>query len=103
MTKRVNKFNHSKRLVLAVVVGISAIGLVGCGDGGSGTLGVGGVGAAANAQISFNVENTSGYDIKTVQIVDKSGQQLVKGDLVCAKDATCNFSTDQITFNKLLT
>ncbi len=91
MTKRVNKFNHSKRLVLAVVVGISAIGLVGCGDGGSGMFGVGGTGAAINAQVTFKVDNTSGYDIKTVQIVDKTGQQLLKSDFSCAKDASCNF------------
>ena len=91
MTKRVNKFNHAKRLVLAVAVSISAIGLVGCGDGGSGTFGVGGSGAAANAQVVFDVNNTSGYDIKTVQIVDKSGQQLLQGDLSCAKESKCEF------------
>lgn len=91
MTKRIKKFNHSKNLVLAVAVGISAIGLVGCGDGGSGSFGVGGVGSSAHAQISFDVDNTSGYDIKTVQIVDKNGQQLLKGDLSCAKESKCRF------------
>ncbi len=91
MTKRIKKFNHSKNLVLAVAVGISAIGLVGCGDGGSGSFGVGGTGAAVNAQVTFKVDNTSGYDIKTVQIVDKAGQQLLKSDFSCAKDASCSF------------
>lgn len=80
----------TKRVVLALAVGISSIGLVACGDGG-GTAGVGGVSSTSNAQITFKVENSSGYDIKSIQIVDKAGQQLLKGDLVCAKDATCNF------------
>ncbi len=91
MTKRIKQFNHSKNLVLAVAVGISAISLVGCGDGGSGSFGVGGVGSSAHAQIAFDVDNTSRYDIKTVQIVDKNGQQLLKGDLSCAKESKCRF------------
>lgn len=91
MTKRVNKFNHSKRLVLAVVVGISAIGLVGCGDGGSGALGVGGQGAAASAQINFKVENTSGADVKSVRIMSAQGKELAGGSMNCATNATCEF------------
>ncbi len=78
-------------MVLALVVGISALGLAGCGDGGSGAAGIGGAAGSANAQINFKIDNTSGYDIKGVQIVDASGQQLVKGDFACAKDAVCNF------------
>lgn len=90
MKNDIKKLNVTKRLALALVLGISSIGLVACGDGG-GTVGLSGVNSSANAQVSFKVENTSGYDIKTVQIVDKTGQQLLKGDLVCAKDANCSF------------
>ena len=91
MTKRVNKFNHGKRLVFAVAVTIGAIGLAGCGDGASVTQGLGGFGTATNVQVAFKVDNTSGYDIKTVEIVDNSGQQLLKSDFTCAKEARCNF------------
>ena len=84
---------HSKRWALAVAMGISAIGLSGCGDDGGGSAGPGKAGSAvsANSQINFHVENVSGYDIQTVQIVDKSGQQLSKGEFKCAKGATCDF------------
>ena len=84
---------RSKRWALAVALGISAIGLSGCGDDGVGSAGPGKAGSAvsANSQINFHVENVSGYDIQTVQIVDKSGQQLSKGEFKCAKGATCDF------------
>ena len=84
---------RSKRWALAVAMGISAIGLSGCGDDGGGSAGLSKAGSAvaANSQINFHVENVSGYDIQSVQIVDKSGQQLSKGDFKCAKGATCDF------------
>ena len=91
MTKHKNNSNQGKRLVLALAMGISAIGLTGCGDGGSGAAGVGSVGGSASAQVNFKVDNTSGYDIQSVQIVDKSGKELVKDKFSCEKDATCNF------------
>ena len=84
---------RSKRWALAVAMGISAIGLSGCGDDGGGSAGLSKAGSAvaANSQINFHVENASGYEIQSVQIVDKSGQQLSKGDFKCAKGATCDF------------
>lgn len=77
----------------ALVVGVVALSLslFGCGDGGSGASGAGGTAVSANAQVNFKLDNTSGYDIRSVQIVNANGQELVKSDLSCAKDTTCNF------------
>ena len=92
MSKNKNKSNQGKRWTLALGIGVLGLGLVGCGDGNNGAAGVGGSAAgAANSQIDFRVDNTSGYEIQSVQIMNDSGQELAKGDMNCAKGATCNF------------
>lgn len=80
---------RSKRLTLALAMGISAIGLVGCGDGGSG---VGGNVSAStkSSRAVFEIENTSGYDIKTLRIVNAGGKELAKDSFSCEADATCD-------------
>ena len=80
----------SKRWSMMFALAALSLALAGCGEGSSSASG-GGVEGNTQKMISFEVKNTSGYALKSVQIVSKNGNELAKGDLDCAVGATCPF------------
>ena len=92
MIKHKNKLNSGKRWMLALTISALSISLIGCGDGNSdGSAGTAASVIGADRQISFEIDNTSGYDIQSVEVINDAGKQLAKGDLNCATDANCTF------------
>lgn len=80
----------SKRWSMMFALAALSLALAGCGEGSSSASG-GGVEGNTQKMISFEVKNTSGYALKSVQIVSKNGNELAKGALDCAVGATCPF------------
>ena len=92
MIKHKNKLNSGKRWMLALTISALSISLIGCGDGNSdGSAGTAASVIGADRQISFEIDNTSGYEIQSVEVINDAGKQLAKGDLNCAMDANCTF------------
>lgn len=97
MTKHKFDLSQGKRLALALVVGISAIGLVGCGDGSNSNGTNVSVGAPAGVSLTkFVVENKSGYDIKALRLLNAAGKPLTNAaqssaPFSCANGSTCDF------------